>query len=232
MSLHEAWEGRAAAWIRWAREPGHDSYWRFHGEALLSSLPEAGRLTLDLGCGEGRLTRDLAARGHRVVGLDVSPTMLEAAREADPSGEYIHANIAHLPFDDGAADLAIAFMSLMDTDDMPGAVREIARVLEPGGTLIATVVHPLNSAGLPRSDYEEAAVVIRSYRERRRYVESNERNGLEMTFESMHYSLEDYWRAISDAGFVVEDLRELYDDAHPRWREVPLFLRFDARKLP
>jgi SAM-dependent methyltransferase len=230
VTLRDAWEGRAANWIRWAREPGHDSYWRFHREAFLSSLPAPGRLTLDLGCGEGRLTRDLAALGHRVIGVDLSPAMLTAAREADPTGEYVEADVARLPFDDDAADLAVAFMTLMDMDDMSGAMREIARVLEPGALLLATVVHPLNSASLPRGDDSEAGLVIRSYREQRRYADGLERDGLEMTFESMHYSLEDYWRAIRDAGFVVEDLRELYDDAHPRWHNVPLFLRFDARK--
>jgi ubiquinone/menaquinone biosynthesis C-methylase UbiE len=230
VTLRDAWEGHAANWIRWAREPGHDSYWRFHREAFLSSLPAPGRLTLDLGCGEGRLTRDLASLGHRVVGVDPSPAMVAAAREADPEGEYVEADAARLPFDGGAADLALAFMSLMDMDDMPEALHEIARVLEPDAPLIATVVHPLNSASLPRSDYEESGVVIRSYRERRRYTETIERNSLEMTFESMHYPLEDYWRALRDAGFVVEDLRELYDDAHLRWHSVPLFLRFDARK--
>jgi SAM-dependent methyltransferase len=232
VNLREAWERHAANWIRWARAPGFDSYWRFHRDELLDSLPAPGRLTLDLGCGEGRLTRDLAALGHRVVGVDLSPSMVQAAREADPSGEYVHADIAHLPFDDGAADLAIAFMSLMDTDNLPGAVREIARVLEPGAALIATVVHPLNSASLPRTNYEESGVVIRSYRAARRYTETSERDGLEMTFESLHYPLEDYWRALRDAGFVIENLRELYDDAHPRWRKVPLFLSFDARKPP
>jgi hypothetical protein len=46
----------------------------------------------------------------------------------------------------------------------------------------------------------------------------------------MHYSLEAYWCALRDAGFVIEELRELYDEENPRWRRVPLFLRFDARK--
>jgi hypothetical protein len=103
-------------------------------------------------------------------------------------------------------------------------------VLEPDALLLVTVVHPLNSAALPRENEEPAALTIHSYRERRRYADTIERNGLEMTFESFHYSLEDYWRALRDAGFVIEDLRELYDDAHPRWWEVPLFLRLDARK--
>jgi ubiquinone/menaquinone biosynthesis C-methylase UbiE len=230
MKLRDAWERHAGNWIRWAREPGHDSYWRFHRESLLDSLPSPGRLTLDLGCGEGRLSRDLAVLGHRVIGVELSPTMLAAAREADPQGEYVEADVARLPFDDRAADLAVAFMSLMDMDDLAGALHEIARVLEPGALFIATVVHPINSGSLPRSDYDEPGVVIRSYREQRRYADGIERDGLQMTFESIHYSLEDYWRAFRDAGFVVEDLRELYDDAHPRWHSVPLFLRFDARK--
>jgi SAM-dependent methyltransferase len=232
LNLREAWEGQAANWVRWAREPGRDTYWRFHRQQFLSSLPKPGKLTLDIGCGEGRLTRDLAALGHRVVGIDVSPSMVAAAREADPDGEYVEADAAKLPSDDGAADLAIAFMSLMDMDDMSGAVREIARVLQPGGPFLATVVHPLNSAGnfVPRDGDETAPYVIHSYREARRYADTIGGGEPEMTFEGMHYSLEDYWRALRDAGFVIDDLRELYDDDNPRWRRVPLFLRVDARK--
>jgi ubiquinone/menaquinone biosynthesis C-methylase UbiE len=232
VSLGEAWQGQAENWIRWARAPGHDSYWVFHREAFLASLPRSGRLTLDVGCGEGRVTRDLRELGHHVVGLDVAPSMIEAAREADPEGEYIVASAAEMPFEDGAADLAIAFMTLMDMDDMPAAVREIARVLEPGGTLVAPVVHPLNSAGLfsPRDGDETAPFVIESYREQRRYEDSFDRNGLTMTFHSFHFTLEGYSRAFEEAGLTVRRMRELYDDENPRWSRVPLFLRFEAEK--
>jgi len=230
VSLKDAWEKHSADWVRWARAPGHDSYWTFHRDAFLSSLPAPGRLTLDIGCGEGRVTRDLRALGHRVVGVDVAPSMVAAARSIDPEGEYIQADAAALPFEDDTADLVIAFMTLMDMDDMPAAVRELARVLEPGGALVATVVHPLNSATLPRADDDTPRLTIHAYRMPRVYSDSIERDGLPMTFESYHYSLGDYWRAIRDAGFVVDDLREIYDDGHPRWRDVPLFLRFDARK--
>jgi ubiquinone/menaquinone biosynthesis C-methylase UbiE len=225
-----SWETEASNWIAWARAPGHDSYWRFHRDQFLPSLPAPGRLTVDIGCGEGRLTRDLAALGHRVVGVDVSPTMLAAAREADPKGQYVEADAAKLPFEDGAADLAVAFMSLMDMDDMRRAATEIARVLEPGGVVVAAVVHPLNSATLPRDEDQAAPFAINAYRAPHAYSDSIEREGLKMTFRSIHYSLEDYWRAIRDAGFVVDELREVYDDAHLRWREIPLFLRLDARK--
>ena len=80
MTLRNAWEENAPDWVRWAREPGHDSYWRFHRERFLALLPEPGRLTLDVGCGEGRVTRDLRELGHNAVGVDSSETMLAAGR--------------------------------------------------------------------------------------------------------------------------------------------------------
>src|SRR5437868_9016433 len=58
----------------WTRSPGHDSYWRFHRDSFFELLPEPGGLTLDVGCVEGRLDRDLVARGHQVVVIDGSPT--------------------------------------------------------------------------------------------------------------------------------------------------------------
>jgi ubiquinone/menaquinone biosynthesis C-methylase UbiE len=232
VSLQDAWEEQAPNWIRWARAEGHDSYWVFHREAFLTSLPPPGRLTIDVGCGEGRVTRDLRALGHNVVGLDVAPTMVDAAREADPEGEYVVASAADMPFEDGAADLAVAFMTLMDMDDMPAALHEIARVLEPGARLVAPVVHPLNSAGVftPRDGDETAPFRIDSYRGQRRYSDTFDREGLEMTFHSLHFTLEDYSRAFEEAGLTITRMRELYDDENPRWSRVPLFLRFEAEK--
>jgi ubiquinone/menaquinone biosynthesis C-methylase UbiE len=232
VSLGAAWERHAADWVRWARAPGHDSYWTFHREPFLSLVPRPGRLTLDLGCGEGRVTRDLRDLGHRVVGVDLSPSMVAAAREADPDGEYVRADVAALPFDDGAADLAIAFMTLMDMDQMPRAVGEIGRVLEPAGRFVAAVVHPINSAGqfVPRQGEDDAPFVIESYLEQRHYSDYLVREGYEMTFESIHFTLEDYSRALEEAGFLIEQVRELYDDDNPRWRRVPLFLRWTAVK--
>ena len=231
MSLRDAWEEEAPNWIRWAREPGHDSYWRFHREALLSSLPKPGRLTIDVGCGEGRITRDLRAAGHRVVGVDAAPSMIAAAREADPDGEYVEANAEKLPFEDGSADLVLAFMSLMDMDDMPGVVREIARVLQSSGRLVAAVVHPINSAGIFSSrEDDDAPFVIDSYLGPRRYTDVLERDGLPMTFNSIHFTLEDYSRALEESGLMLDELRELYEDENPHWSRIPLFLRFDAVK--
>lgn len=231
MSLHDRWEEQAPNWIRWAREPGHDSYWRFHRNAFLGLLPPPGRLTLDVGCGEGRVTRDLQALGHRTIGIDQSASMIAAARVADPHGEYVVANAAELPLPDGAADVVISFMSLMDMDDMAGGVSEIARVLERDGVLVAAVVHPINSAGqfVPR-EADDAPFVIESYLDRRPYADYLEHDGLEMTFHSLHHTLEDFSRAFEAGGFVIRRVREVFDDESPRSRRVPFVLHLHAVK--
>ena len=80
--LAAEWEEHAAEFIAWAREPGHDSYWQYHRDQFLELLPPAGHQTLDLGCGEGRLARDLKALGHEVALAD-SGMLVERLRETD-----------------------------------------------------------------------------------------------------------------------------------------------------
>jgi ubiquinone/menaquinone biosynthesis C-methylase UbiE len=234
VTLRDAWEGEARNWAAWARRPGHDSYWRFHRDRFLELLPPPGRLALDAGCGEGRLPRDLKARGYRVIGVDASPTLIRLAQEADGGGDYRVADAASLPFDDASADLVIAFMSLMDMDDMDAALREAARVLEPGGRFCLALVHPINSAGAFLSEERNSPFVIeQSYFEQRRYADSIERDGLRMTFSSYHRPLEGYFTPLEAAGFLVERLREIPDTTEPpgaRWRRVPLFVHLRALK--
>jgi ubiquinone/menaquinone biosynthesis C-methylase UbiE len=237
--LSEGWEAAARDWAAWARKPGHDSYWRFHKEPFFALLPPPGRLTIDIGCGEGRVARDLKMLGHNVVALDVSPTMVEFARAADPSMKVIVADAARLPFDDGAADLAVAFMSLHDVDDMPGAILDAGRVISRGGAFCLAIVHPINSVGRFESYDPDARYVIdESYLKTHRYQDSIERDGLRMTFNSRHWPLEAYFRALEKAGFVVEALTEPTVDEvsvtqradRARWRRLPLFLDLRARK--
>lgn len=102
--LRQAWERHAPEWIAWARRPGHDSYWRFHRDAFLPLVPSPGRLTLDLGCGEGRVGRDLVAMGHRVVELDASPVLCRAAaHHPEAAGQVVVGDAAHLPLTTGSA---------------------------------------------------------------------------------------------------------------------------------
>jgi len=228
--LRQAWERNAQDWIRWAREPGHDSYWRFHRDRFLELVPAPGRLTLDIGCGEGRLSRDLAARGHRVIGIDPSPEVIAAARVLSPELEFVETDAADLPLENESVDLAIAFMSLQDIDDMPGAVSEAARVLTPDGHFLAAVVHPINSGHrLDREHPERPLELVDNYFDRRHYADTLERDGLKITFESVHWTLQDYFDALAAAGLVVEALREI-EGTGVRWSRYPLFLHLLAAK--
>ena len=182
MHLSDGWEAQARQWIQWARTPGHDSYWRFHRDQFLHLLPPPGRLTVDIGCGEGRLARDLKELGHRIVGIDSSPSLIAAAREFDSSIDVRLADAAALPLEDASVDLAVAFMSLQDIDDLPAAVRESARVLEPGGRLCLAIVHPINSAGCFEQATIAADFVIKGdYLRAFRYADRVDRDGLMMT---------------------------------------------------
>jgi SAM-dependent methyltransferase len=232
MSFNADWEQEAANWLAWARTPGHDVYWDYRG-AFFELVPPPGSATLEIGCGEGRVARDLAARGHHVTGVDAAPTLLEAAAAAHPEGRYLLADAAQLPFEDASFDLVVAYNSLMDVQDMHGAVREAARVLQPRGRLCVCVTHPLADAGRFAADQEDAPFVIEdSYLESRRFEGRFERKGLEMTFRGWSYSLETYSRALEGAHLCIEALREppmpeaAADEA--RWRRVPMFLMLRA----
>jgi SAM-dependent methyltransferase len=236
--LAEAWERHAADFIEWARRPGHDSYWQYHRDQFLDLVPRPGRRTLDLGCGEGRLSRDLKAIGHDVVAVDLSPSMVAAAKAADPDLEVHLADAADLPFDAGSFDLVVAFMSLQDVDDMERSVAEAARLLQPGGRISLAVVHPFNSAGRFDGDEAEAPFVVAdSYLERFRYSDNLVRDGLEITFVSEHRPIQAYVDALADSGLLVERLREtgVPDSAivrprSRRWQRLPLFLHIRAVK--
>jgi SAM-dependent methyltransferase len=234
-----SFEWQAGSWLRWARTPGHDAYWHFRDAFFDAIVPAPGRLTLEVGCGEGRVARDLASRGHRVVALDASPTLVAGAAVADPGGRYLVGDAAALPFGDGCFDLVVAYNSLMDVDDMPAAIGEAARVLQPGRPLCLCVTHPVADAGRFQSKEPDAPFVIGgSYLGCHRVDELFERDGLQMHFTGWRYALEDYARAIEDAGLLIERLREPAAPAtaisvradFERWRRVPCFLHLCAIK--
>jgi SAM-dependent methyltransferase len=234
VSLRDAWESEAQRWIAWARTPGHDSYWQFHRDVFLPTLPPPPCRVVDLGCGEGRLPRDLRRLGYEVTGVDGSPTLIAAAREADPAGRYELADAAELPLPDRCADLVTAFMTLHDIDDLDGAVREAARILVPGGRLRSAIVHPINSAGRFPTREPDAIFEIRdSYFEERRSNDTFTRDGLTITFASRHRPLGRVARAILAAGLLIDHVGEVEDLADPPgtpWRRLPLFLHLGAVK--
>jgi SAM-dependent methyltransferase len=238
MDLRAAWETHADEFIAWVREPGHDSYWRYHRDLFFELVPNAGRRTLDVGCGEGRLSRDLKAAGHAVVGIDASRTMIAAASQADPQFHGSVADAADLPFGKGTFDCVVASMSLQDVDDVRAAIDETARVLETGGRLCIAIVHPLNSAGeFEGLDADSPFVITESYLDQSYYEDDLARNGLEIKFVSAHRPLQAYTDALSGAGLLIDRLREpavptpaVREDRDRRWQRVPLFLHLRAVK--
>jgi SAM-dependent methyltransferase len=230
------WEEEAHNWIRWARTPGHDVYWHFAPLFFSQILPAPSGETLDVGCGEGRVTRGLAEHGHAVIGVDSAPTLLTAAREADPGGTYILADSADLPFDDARFAVVIAYNVLMDVDDLDGTVAEAARVLQSGGFLCICVIHPLNDAAVIDGD---ALVLQQPYLTSETVDETEIRDGLRMRFRGWRHPLERYTAALEAAGLVIDRLREpamppaavAARPALARWTQVPMFLFLRARKL-
>jgi SAM-dependent methyltransferase len=223
------WEDRAAGWIVWARTPGHDDYWLFR-DPFFELLPKSGGTALEVGCGEGRVCRDLRDLGWSVMGTDASPTLIAAAVAADRESNYAVADAAALPFASGSFDLVVAYNALMDVSNMPGAIAEAARVLRSGGRFCACVTHPFKDAGTFAGREDGAPFVVKgSYFDEGSYELKVERDGLAFAFASRTFTLASYARALEEAGFLLEALREPVgrDDRDTR---VPQFLLWRALK--
>lgn len=175
-----------------------------------------GRRILDLGCGEGGYARELAKRGAKVTGVDGSARLIEIARRrtTDPgvAVEYLCANAADLaPLPAASSDDALAAMSLMDVEDYEGAIREIARVLVPGGRLLMSITHPCFTAPVgewvrgPRRELLHFAVD--RYLERTAWASQITPAFSNPTIRR-HRPLEDYFAPLLRLGFVLHDFRE------------------------
>ena len=236
----EHWEKESGNWAAWARQPQFDAYWDY-SSAFFELVPPPVNRTLEVGCGEGRVSRDLAARGHRVTAVDASPTLIRLADHADPNSAYLQCDAAALPFAAESFDLVVFYNSLMDIDDMEGSVREAARVLRREGKLCACITHPMADAGHFASNEATSPFVIEgSYLGERRWFElDTERDGLRMHFAGWAYSLEAYFTALESAWFMIQAVREPRAPDHAvdrspaenRWRRIPMFLMWRAVRL-
>ena len=143
----QLWEANARAWTMQVRA-GYDVYRdALNTPAFLDMLPPVRDLHgLDIGCGEGANTRQVARLGARMSAIDIAPTFIAHASEEEaraPLGiDYRAADALALPFADGSFDFATAFMSMMDVARPERAVVEAARVLRPGGFFQFSILHP------------------------------------------------------------------------------------------
>ncbi|MEZ4417362.1 MAG: methyltransferase domain-containing protein [Gemmatimonadota bacterium] len=106
-----------------------------------------GERVLDVACGTGALTRVAAARvgpAGSITGLDANPEMLEVAQRVAPGLEWRRGRAEALPFDDDNFDAVVSQFGFMFFDDQVGALREMMRVLRPGGRLAVSVCDALD----------------------------------------------------------------------------------------
>lgn len=116
--------------------------------ALLDLVGDvSGLRVLDLACGHGRVARELADRGARVVGIDVSRALLEKARAAERARPraivYVHEDVsAPAALDGEHFDAVVCNYGLSDIDDLDGALATVTRALVPGGRVVCSILHP------------------------------------------------------------------------------------------
>jgi len=132
---------------------------------LFDELPVGD--ALDAACGTGRHARRLVELGHRVIGVDGSPEMLARAREEVPRAQFREGDLTSLPVEDASVDLAVCALALEHVEDLPTAIRGLARVVRPGGRILLSDLHPAAIAlggGAYFQDAGGGAGVVRGHR--------------------------------------------------------------------
>ena len=172
-----------------------------------------GRRVLEIGCGSAPCSRWLLREGADVVALDLSAGMLASAAELNRSTGFVvplvQGDAGALPFADASIDVACsAFGGLPFVADVEGALREVARVLRPGGRLVASVNHPMRWP-FPDSPDPEDLRIVSSYFDRTPYVEIDDAG--RTVYVEHHRTIGDWVRAVRAAGLALEDLVE------PEW---------------
>jgi ubiquinone/menaquinone biosynthesis C-methylase UbiE len=251
----EDWES-LADWYDKKQGDGGDLWHRtLIDPALLRVMGNVGgKVVLDLGCGNGYLSRVLARMGAKVTAVDDSPRMVKNAQARDPGNSlkirYLVSDAARLTAVDGSSfDLVFANMSLMDIEDGEGAIKEVSRVLKIGGRFVASISHPCfdngsNSGWIAAKSTQESPKVFRRIRSYRNPFSENipwkvaekERKYT----RAFHRPLNWYARVLRSNGMSIvaleepEPTKELLDNEDPMaaagFVEVPLHLVVEAIK--
>ena len=224
------WDDSAEAYIRFQDEGDRNRTLLLDPIMLEHCGDVRSKLVLDLGCGEGRFARMLAARGARVVGLDPTTAMTQrAAARAEGDERYVRAAAEALPFADARFDLVVSYISLVDIVGFREAIAECGRVLAPGGRMVAANLGFTTACSVWERDEQGR----RLYRKIDRYVDefSQTFEWLGIKIVNHHRPLGAYMAAYLGAGLLLREFLEpvptdesLRDDPYCEdWFRVPEF---------
>ena len=218
-----------------------DTYDDSMAVALLGMVGDVqGLRVLDLACGQGRMTRELARRGGRVTGVDISGAQLEKGRtreQNEPLGvSYVHEDAA-LP---GALagqefDMVVCHFGMSDIDDLEGVVATVARVLRKGGRFIFSIVHPC----FPGWEGKRASPSWQpgtGYFEEKWWLSQGPPGGVRTKVGANHRMLSTYINTLVLNGLAIEEMAE--PKPPEEWMEVapvvgavPIYLVMGCRRL-
>jgi SAM-dependent methyltransferase len=234
------WDSSASAWIANMGEQGDRGRRFVLDPALRARLSDSSfRRALDVGCGEGRVCRLMQALGIETVGIDPTEAMIAEARRRDPAGDYRVGGAERLAFADASFDLAVTCLTLIDITDFRTAIAEMARVLSPGGTLLAANINPVQSAGMGkgwRRDAEGRPAEFALDRYLDEWWEWVEWANIRV--RNWHRPLSAYVQAYLAAGLTLvwyEDLKPVDgfgEDERRLWDRAPWFDLMEWRKPP
>ncbi|MCO5995481.1 class I SAM-dependent methyltransferase [Actinoallomurus rhizosphaericola] len=210
----ERWEANTDYWVRVIRESRDRYRTELTDRAVLDAIGDcAGLRVLDAGCGEGYLTRTLAARGARVVGVDACHGLIDAAEglpcEGPGSASFTRASVDALPMEDASFDLVVCNHLFSHLHDPSRAIDEFGRVLRSGGRLIILTLHPCFYTGNAERGASTSVPAAEYFAGRgidQHFMVDGLRSPSKIT--SWLRPLEFYARTLREAGFVIADLRE------------------------
>jgi SAM-dependent methyltransferase len=206
----DLWETHADWWIE-GFTAGADPEYEEQIVPLAADELAGAASVLDIGCGDGQISRMLAARGQRVVGVDPTWNQIRVAHERGGGPGYVRAAADVLPFPDASFDAAVACLVFEHIDAVDAAIAEVARVVRPGGRFSFFLNHPLLQT--PGSGWIDDQILdppeqywrIGPYLTEAETIEQVE---LGVYIRFIHRPLSRYLNALADHGLVLERMIE------------------------